>query len=77
MPLGRRYHGVAEVKARNGRPGYSRAHFDRVTNAGNGNPATTNEQKIQTWRDLKAAHPGNADVAATCDALIREHGGEP
>ncbi len=55
-----------------GRPFYSRRHFERVSNAGPGNPAPTLRERIETWRALKASHGDRQDVADMCDNLIAE-----
>ena len=50
---------------------YSRGHYERVSNAGPGNPAPTTRERIETWKKLKAAHP-RPDVIEMCDRLIAE-----
>jgi hypothetical protein len=58
------------------RQGYSRAHYQRVSNAGSGNPPATDAEKCAVWREMATRHADRSDVVEMCAALIREHGGE-
>ncbi len=56
---------------------YSKRHFERVTNAGAGNPQLTNAQKCEVWRKLAddMRTLGHEEVALACENLIAEHCG--
>ncbi len=54
---------------------YSKKHYQRVSNAGTGNPQLTNEEKCKVWAKLaeEMRQAGHMEAVKACEDLIKEH----